>query len=88
MKEVEADHTGTMSPKEHGECFVLNGNSLHSIQNTHIANIPIDGGESDLDLGNYERYITLRYRVPSGCRLTLPARYLGLNLTVEVSSFL
>ena len=23
----------------------------------HIADIPIDGGESDLDLGNYERYI-------------------------------
>ncbi|KAJ4228063.1 CTP synthase ura7 [Fusarium solani] len=33
---------GTMSPKEHGECFVLN-----------------DGGESDLDLGNYERYLGL-----------------------------
>lgn len=31
---------GTMSPLEHGECFVLN-----------------DGGETDLDLGNYERYI-------------------------------
>ena len=23
----------------------------------HIADIPIDGGESDLDLGNYDRYI-------------------------------
>ncbi len=22
-----------------------------------IADVPIDGGESDLDLGNYERYI-------------------------------
>jgi hypothetical protein len=33
---------------------------------THIANMPIDGGESDLDLGNYERYITLLYPVPSG----------------------
>ncbi|RDL36730.1 CTP synthase [Venustampulla echinocandica] len=33
---------GTMSPKEHGECFVLK-----------------DGGESDLDLGNYERYLSL-----------------------------
>ncbi|KAI0132072.1 CTP synthase [Xylariales sp. AK1849] len=31
---------GTMNPKEHGECFVLN-----------------DGGEVDLDLGNYERYL-------------------------------
>lgn len=31
---------GTMSPLEHGECFVLN-----------------DGGEVDLDLGNYERYL-------------------------------
>ncbi|SCW03720.1 LAFE_0G16732g1_1 [Lachancea fermentati] len=31
---------GTMSPLEHGECFVLN-----------------DGGETDLDLGNYERYL-------------------------------
>jgi CTP synthase len=29
--------SGTMSPFEHGECFVLN-----------------DGGEVDLDLGNYE----------------------------------
>lgn len=32
---------GTMSPYEHGECFVLD-----------------DGGEVDLDLGNYERFIT------------------------------
>lgn len=31
---------GTMSPLEHGECFVLD-----------------DGGETDLDLGNYERYM-------------------------------
>ncbi|KAI0017611.1 CTP synthase [Xylariomycetidae sp. FL0641] len=31
---------GTMNPKEHGECFVLD-----------------DGGEVDLDLGNYERYL-------------------------------
>lgn len=31
---------GTMSPFEHGECFVLD-----------------DGGETDLDLGNYERFI-------------------------------
>lgn len=31
---------GTMSPLEHGECFVLD-----------------DGGEVDLDLGNYERYL-------------------------------
>jgi CTP synthase len=30
--------TGTMSPFEHGETFVLD-----------------DGGETDLDLGNYER---------------------------------
>ena len=30
---------GTMSPLEHGECFVLN-----------------DGGETDLDLGNDQRY--------------------------------
>lgn len=33
---------GTMSPLEHGECFVLN-----------------DGGEVDLDLGNYERYLNV-----------------------------
>lgn len=33
---------GTMSPLEHGECFVLN-----------------DGGEVDLDLGNYERYLNI-----------------------------
>lgn len=33
---------GTMSPLEHGECFVLN-----------------DGGETDLDLGNYERYVNI-----------------------------
>lgn len=31
---------GTMSPFEHGECYVLN-----------------DGGETDLDLGNYERFL-------------------------------
>ncbi|KAG0346861.1 CTP synthase ura7 [Podila humilis] len=31
---------GTMSPLDHGECFVLD-----------------DGGEVDLDLGNYERYL-------------------------------
>ena len=31
---------GTMSPLEHGECFVLD-----------------DGGETDLDLGNYERFL-------------------------------
>ena len=31
---------GTMSPFEHGECFVLD-----------------DGGETDLDLGNYERFL-------------------------------
>ncbi|CDK27069.1 unnamed protein product [Kuraishia capsulata CBS 1993] len=33
---------GTMSPLEHGECFVLD-----------------DGGEVDLDLGNYERYLNI-----------------------------
>ncbi len=32
--------SGTFSPYEHGECFVLN-----------------DGGEVDLDLGNYERFL-------------------------------
>ena len=33
---------GTMSPYEHGECFVL-----------------ADGGECDLDLGNYERALNI-----------------------------
>lgn len=33
---------GTMSPHEHGECYVLN-----------------DGGEVDLDLGNYERFLDI-----------------------------
>jgi CTP synthase len=33
---------GTMSPYEHGECYVLG-----------------DGGEVDLDLGNYERFLDL-----------------------------
>ena len=33
---------GTMSPREHGEVFVLD-----------------DGGEVDLDLGNYERYLNI-----------------------------
>jgi len=33
---------GTMSPYEHGECYVLN-----------------DGGEVDLDLGNYERFLDI-----------------------------
>lgn len=32
--------SGTMSPYEHGECYVLD-----------------DGGETDLDLGNYERFL-------------------------------
>jgi CTP synthase len=30
-EQIEANLTGTMSPKEHGECFVLKGNSLHCI---------------------------------------------------------
>lgn len=34
--------SGTMSPFEHGECYVLD-----------------DGGETDLDLGNYERFLGL-----------------------------
>jgi len=34
--------SGTMSPFEHGECYVLN-----------------DGGETDLDLGNYERFLDI-----------------------------
>ena len=34
---------GTMSPFEHGECYVLD-----------------DGGEADLDLGNYERFLGVR----------------------------
>jgi CTP synthase len=34
---------GTMSPYEHGECYVL-----------------ADGGESDLDLGNYERFLGIQ----------------------------
>jgi len=33
---------GTMSPHEHGECYVLS-----------------DGGETDLDLGNYERFLNI-----------------------------
>lgn len=33
---------GTMSPAEHGECYVLE-----------------DGGEVDLDLGNYERFLNI-----------------------------
>lgn len=33
---------GTMSPYEHGECYVLS-----------------DGGETDLDLGNYERFLNI-----------------------------
>ncbi len=33
---------GTMSPHEHGECYVLE-----------------DGGECDLDLGNYERFLNI-----------------------------
>lgn len=34
--------SGTMSPFEHGECYVLD-----------------DGGETDLDLGNYERFLNI-----------------------------
>jgi CTP synthase len=33
---------GTMSPFEHGECYILD-----------------DGGETDLDLGNYERFLEI-----------------------------
>jgi len=44
---------GTMSPWEHGECYVLR-----------------DGGEADLDLGNYERFLgitlTSRHNITSG----------------------
>lgn len=39
---------GTMSPFEHGECFVLD-----------------DGGETDLDLGNYERFVNIRLTAKS-----------------------
>ena len=35
---------GTMSPYEHGECYVLE-----------------DGGEVDLDLGNYERFLNINF---------------------------
>ena len=43
--DLESSHrlqidAGTMSPYEHGECFVLD-----------------DGGECDLDMGNYERFL-------------------------------
>ena len=31
VKEAEAELLGTMSPREHGECFVLKGNSLRLI---------------------------------------------------------
>lgn len=37
----------------------------------------IDGGESDLDLGNYERYINSPHSLPLGCRLTLLCKVLG-----------
>ena len=40
MKRYLNIDAGTMSPFEHGECFVLD-----------------DGGECDLDLGNYERHL-------------------------------
>lgn len=41
--------SGTMSPYEHGECYVLN-----------------DGGETDLDLGNYERFLNLNLHPTPG----------------------
>jgi CTP synthase len=37
--------SGSMSPWQHGECYVLN-----------------DGTESDLDLGNYERFLNINLR--------------------------
>jgi CTP synthase len=37
--------SGTMSPFEHGECYVLD-----------------DGGETDLDLGNYERFLDINLK--------------------------
>ena len=45
--------SGTMSPYEHGECYVLK-----------------DGGETDLDLGNYERFVGLELtkdHIPKKC---------------------
>ena len=49
---------GTMSPFEHGECFVLGLNLrflyLHSANETRNVD---DGAETDLDLGNYERFM-------------------------------
>ena len=49
---------GTMSPFEHGECFVLN-----------------DGGETDLDLGNYERFLDVE--LTSDSNLTTGKVYLS-----------
>lgn len=37
---INPDFTGTLTPLDHGEVFVLD-----------------DGGEVDLDLGNYERFL-------------------------------
>jgi len=42
-----------------------------------FADVLMDGGESDLDLGNYERYVTTPYIFPSDCRLTLLCKILG-----------
>lgn len=66
---------GTMNPKEHGECYVLD-----------------DGGEVDLDLGNYERYLNITLRRDNNITLgKIYQRVIGkerkgdyLGMTVQV----
>lgn len=48
---------GTMRPQEHGELCVSTGLSLSKSESIGEVYVLNDGGEVDLDLGNYERYL-------------------------------
>jgi CTP synthase len=50
-----------MAPAEHGECFVLSsGSSIQPFVPRIIYAENQAGDEVDLDLGNYERYLSVR----------------------------
>ena len=77
---------GTMSPKEHGECFVLKGMTHHEMK-LGISTLLIDLKMAEKVIWILEimkgtsLYCEFILRM-----LTLPERYVGLNLTAEVSS--
>jgi CTP synthase len=50
---------GTMRPTEHGERDPRMARGRHALNNALVGEVYVlnDGGEVDLDLGNYERYL-------------------------------